>query len=91
VFNLVYSNKNNSIISYQIIDNKQIFEIRNAHQSFITNFSHFFESKIKRDLIISVSADNNLKIWNYIDVECIFSINKVYDIGYILSTYFLKF
>jgi hypothetical protein len=91
VLSLVYSNKNNSIISYHIIDNKQIFEIRNAHQSFITNFSHFYESKRERDLIISVSADNNLKVWNYNDIECILSINKVYEVGYILSTCFLNY
>ena len=91
MLSLVYSNKNNSIISYHIIDNKQIFEIRNAHQSFITNFSHFYETKRERDLIISVSADNNLKVWNYNDIECILSINKVYEVGYILSTCFLNY
>ena len=91
VLNLVYSNKNNSLISYHIIDNKQIFEIKNAHQSFITNFSHFHESKKERDFIISVSADNNLKVWNYTNIECILSINKVYEVGYILSTCFLNY
>ena len=91
VLNLVYSDKSNSIISYHIIDYKKIFEIKNAHQSFITNFSHFFEAKKGRDLIISVSADNNLKVWNYNDAECILSINKVYELGYILSTCFLYY
>ena len=59
---LIYTNKNNSIISYNLINNCKIIEIKNAHKQYITNFRYYLDKKNKRDLIISISAyDNNIK------------------------------
>ena len=54
ILNLVYANKNKSIIAYNIIDNKKMGEIKNAHKSYITNFRYFFDNIKIRDLIISI-------------------------------------
>ena len=60
---IIYSSRNNSIISYNIIENKKIKEIENDHNKPISIFSHYFDNINKRDLIISVSSfDNNIKL-----------------------------
>ena len=75
---IIYSSRNNSIISYNIIENKKIKEIENAHNKPITIFSHYFDNSVnKRDLIISVSSFHLLIIiLNY----GIFKIGIVYSI-----------
>ena len=74
---IIYTSRNNSIISYNINENKKIKEIENAHNKPITIFSHYFDNNInKRDLIISVSSfDNNIKLWNIQNWDCLF--NKI--------------
>jgi len=60
---LIYSNENNSIISYNLIDNKILNIIRNAHDKYICSFRHFLDNIKMRDLIISISNDyNNIKL-----------------------------
>ena len=74
---IIYATRNNSIISYDIIDNRKIKEIENAHNKPITFFSHCYDNNTnKRDLILSVSSfDNNIKLWDTHNWECLF--NKI--------------
>ena len=53
--------------------NKQIInEIKEAHKSIIINIKYYLDTIHKRDLIISISPeDNNIKIWNCTSWECI--------------------
>ena len=69
---LLYS-KSNSIICYNLIDKKIMTIIKNAHPDYIRNFSHCFDKKDGIDLLISISAQN-LKVWNFNNLENIFSI-----------------
>jgi len=46
-FCLIYSNRNKSIISYDIINNKKRIEIKNAHKNYITSFEHFSDIEKK--------------------------------------------
>ena len=88
---LIYANKNKSIISYNIIDNKKINEIKNAHDKYITNFRYYMDYINNRDLIISISSnDNNIKLWNITNFELILNIKKIYDTGYLQSACFLN-
>ena len=74
---LIYSNRSKSIISYDIIDNKKIIEIKNAHKNYITSFEHFSDKENKRDLLMSVSAkENNLKLWNADNFDCLHEFKK---------------
>lgn len=73
---IIYATRNNSIISYDIIDNKKIKEIENAHKKPITIFCHCCDNNIsRRDLILSVSSfDNNIKLWDAQNWDCLFNI-----------------
>ena len=87
---LIYTNNENSIISYNLITNNKINEIKSAHENIIVNFRHLFDEKEKRDLVLSVSSsDNNLKIWNINNFECILNLKKVNERGEIYSSCFL--
>lgn len=90
IFYLIYS-KINSIINYDIINYKSISEIKNAHNSEITNFRHCSDNTNKRDLLLSISKDDNiLKLWNVTNFECILNLNNVNTKGVLKSACFLK-
>jgi hypothetical protein len=44
ILNLIYTDKSNSIISYDLVNNKIINEIKNAHNDLITSFRHFLDN-----------------------------------------------
>ena len=89
---LVYSNKNKSIICFNLINNKKINEIKNAHEKYISNFRYFFDKINKRDLVFSISSqDNNIKLWNINKLECIFNFIKINKIGRLISACFLNY
>ena len=88
---LVYTNRNKSIILYNLLDNKRINEIKNAHNNYISNFRYYLDNINKRDLIISISAlDNNIKLWNVNSLECLLHIQNVNEDGWLYSACFLK-
>ena len=87
---LIYSNKDNSIIAYNIFDNKIIKEKENAHDDYITNIRHYLYSIKKMDLVMSISKDNNLKIWNFSDWNLLTDIKNVYNRGDLDSACFLN-
>ena len=87
---LIYSNKNNSIIIYNLINNKNVNEIKEAHNSYITNIRHYLDNINKKDLIISSSDDNNIKLWNFNNFDCILSIKNVNKSKYLFSVCILN-
>ena len=88
---LIYSNENKSMICYDLNNQRKINEIKNIHDEFITNFRHYLDEINKRDLVMSLSRnDNNIKIWNINNFECILDIKNVNQNGYIYSACFLK-
>ena len=90
ILTIIYGTKEKSIISYDLIENQKINEIKNAHNELITNFRYMYEIKNKRDLVISLSYDNNIKLWNYNNLECLISIENIYKNGYLFSASFLS-
>ena len=88
---LIYANKNCSIISYNLIDNKIVNKIKNAHKKYIMNFRYYFDNIYKRDLFLSISAfDNNIKLWNFYNFECLLNIEKINKDFWIYSSCILK-
>ena len=88
---LIYTNKNKSIIINDIINNKIEKEIKYAHNKYITNFRYYLDSINERDLILSISAeDNNLKLWN-MNYECLLNIRNINKMGYLISSSFFKY
>ena len=87
---LIYSNDFRSIISYNLIDNKIINVIKNAHEEYIINFRYYSDKNNKRDLILSIDGCNDIKIWDIFNCECILSIFEVYTKGRLFSACFLN-
>jgi len=88
---LVYTSKTNSIIFYDLNNNKKINEIKSFQIEFISNYRHILDIKNKRDLVMSISRDiNDIKIWNISNLECILNIKNVNNKGCLLSACFLN-
>ena len=87
---LIYSTKEYSIISHNINNNKKMIEVKNAHDDDIIGFNHFLDNKNKKDLIMSISALNFLKIWDTKNWECILHLSKINNNGLLSSACFLK-
>jgi len=87
---LIYS-KRKSIISYDLINNKKINEIRNAHKEDISNFRHFSDKLNKRILFISISKnDNNIKLWCIDNLKLLVNLINVNKDGFLYSACFLN-
>ena len=79
---LIYATENKSIIIFDIIGNQKINEIKNAHNFYITNFRYYLDTVNNRDLIMSMSNnDNNLKVWDFKYLDCICYIENIYNTG----------
>ena len=88
---LIYTNKNNSIVSFNLIDNKKILELKNAHENYITSFRYYLDNINKRDLIMSISGeDNNIKLWDFNKLECLLDIKNINKSGFLDSACFLN-
>lgn len=89
ILTLVYATMDKTIVSFDLIENQKINSIKGAHKELITNIRHIQDIVNKRDLLISISYDNNIKIWDYNLLECLTDIDNIYEFGYILSACFL--
>ena len=79
---LIYTNKNKSIILFDIIDKRKVCEIRNAHNYDITDIRYYLDKRLKRDLILTLSNnDCNIKIWCFNYIGCLSSIGRVIQLG----------
>ena len=88
---LIYATKNKSIKCINLIEKNLITEIKNAHNKFITNFKHYYDNNKKIDIIMSLASDeNDLKLWNIVNWECILHLKNINKSGNLLSACFLK-
>ena len=86
---LIYSNYDNIIIVYDLNIQKNIIEIKNHHNEHITNFKHYLDEIKNRDLIMTISAlDNNIRIWNVNNWECILNMININEKGFLYSAHF---
>ena len=74
-FLVIYGNKKNSIISYNLIKNQIHKEKKNAHDKNIINIRHHLDTINNRDLILSLSY-NNLKIWD-VSFKCLSNLENI--------------
>ena len=88
---LIYTNKNKSIITYDLEQDKKLKEKVNAHNEYISNFRNYLDNKNKRDLILSISCkDNNIKLWNVKNLELLANIENINEKGELNSACFLN-
>ena len=85
----IYSKKN-SFISYDLINNKKINEIKDDKDACITNLKHYFHQDKRQDLFISTSINNILKLWKIKNWECLLKIERVNINGDLRSACFLN-
>ena len=91
IFYLIYANINKSIIFFDILNNKKIAEIKRAHKDYVTSFRHYSDIINKRDLIISICRDdNNIKLWDVYNLECLLNLDNVNNDGSLNSACFLN-
>lgn len=87
---LIYCSTSKSIICYNLENNQKINEIKNHHDEYITNFIHYLDIKNKRDLIMTISLDdNNIRVWDVKNWESILNLKQVNNAGYLYSACFL--
>ncbi len=80
-----------TMVLYNLIDYKRITAVKNAHQSNINCFRYCQDKKNKRDIIMSVSElDNNIKLWNVKNLECLVDIKKINNCPHLFSACFLN-
>ena len=88
---LIYSNKKTTILCHNLIESRNIVEIKNAHNDTISCFRHYLDEKLKIDYFISLSpGDNNIKLWNMRNFQCILDIKKIYTNEFLFASCFLK-
>lgn len=89
---LIYSTENKSIVFYDLTYDKKLNETQNAHNNFITNLMHYHDKVNNRDLLLTISAeDNNIKLWaiNNKQWQIIQDFKNINKNGYLYSTCFL--
>ena len=87
---LIYTNRNHSIISYNLINYEKINEIKRAHNKNISNFKYYLDNLNKRDLILSLSnEENNIKLWNIKNCDCLLKIENINIDKYAFSSSFI--
>ena len=85
---LIYSNKANSMIFYDINNNQKINEIKNAHNSEIEKISHYFDNLNKRDIIMSIGKERDIKLWDIKSFECIKIFKNIYEEGTLIACFY---
>ena len=87
LFYLVFRTKNSSIICLDLYRQKTITEIKFINNENITAFYHYLDEKNKMDLVMTISSmNNNLRIWNVKNWQCLLYINKVYNENVLYSS-----
>ena len=89
---LIYTTRKKSLIAYNILSNQIINEIKKAHDEYITNFRYYFDQMGNKDLVISISSeDNNIKLWDVNNLECFINLKSVNKVGWIYSACFFNY
>ena len=90
IYYIIYTNEESSIISFDMTNYKKINEIKYAHLKKITNLRHYLDKINTRDLLISISGqENNVKLWDIKNFECILDIKDIYKSGFLNSSILL--
>ena len=88
---LIYLTQENSIVIYDLENQQKVGEIKYHHNHYITSFNHMLDKKNKKDLIMSISGeDNNIIIWDLNDLKLILNIININKGGVLHSACFLN-
>lgn len=89
--NLIIYSQNNLIVCHNINTNQNVNIILNAHDKEITFLNNFSEKKNKINLVLSISSeDNNLKVWDISNFQCLYNFRNINSKGWINCGCFLN-
>ena len=92
IYYLIYATEKLSFICYDLIDNKKINEIKKCHKKNIYHLRHICDNENKRDIMLSLSYNNNIKVWDIFNIKCIVELKNINAGGdeFIFSACLLK-
>ena len=91
IFYLIYASENKSLICYDMNNMKKINELKSIHNEHITNIKHYLDSINKRDLVMSISRnENSIKVWNVKNWDILVNIQNINQVGFIYSACIFK-
>ena len=91
LFLIIYPTKDRTLICYDIINNKKVNEVRNAHDNPITGLRYYPDAYNKMNLMLTLSSNyNHIKIWNLGNFQCLLDFEKINESGWINSACFLN-
>ena len=76
-----------SIKVINIVDDKIILEIKNAHKNEIKKIDYYSDIVNKKDILISIDEFNNIKLWDSSNWECFCdfkNVNDYYDFSFLI-------
>ena len=80
----------NQLNCFDLLQEKIIIIIKNAHLNYIINFRYCLVSSTNKEIIMSVSYKNrNLKLWNLSNWDCFLNLVDIYPKGYLYSSCFI--
>ena len=89
---LVYATEDKSLVFFSLYQMKVVNTIKKAHNDYITNIHHLYDEQEKKDIIMSVSAeDNHIKLWNVSNFKLYSKFKNINKEGFLLSACFLKY
>ena len=89
---LIYINRSNDIVSYDLIYDKIINVIKNLNEYLIHGIYHYFDNIEKNDIILTLASSNSsIKLWKVQNWECFLNLKRIYPVGYIYSACFLNY
>ena len=77
IINLIYSNYG-LIVTYDLINRQLLNKVRTLDFE-ISNFRHYLDKNNKRDLMLSISSTNIIKLWDIKNMECLINIKGIYS------------
>ena len=83
IYELAYCNRSGkNIIIYNIVLNKNINIIENAHSDYIYLIKHYYQLMSKKHILLTSSKDKSVKLWDIssINISNIFRINYCFDL-----------
>lgn len=88
---IIYTTKENSIVCYDINNNQKVNEVLNAHEKKISYLNQYQAKHNRINLMLSISGnDNNLKVWNIANFQCLYNFKKINSKGWINCSCFLN-
>jgi WD40 repeat protein len=82
---IIYSTEDISINCFDFNKEKIIKSINRAHATHIMSFRYNYNKSQNKEYIVSVSLDKNIKLWEFPNFSCIFSIEKAHRASFIFS------